>query len=658
MTVQARFVFDSHVFDLLAEGWHIKREFVPASARFEPVVATGLASADYAGGELVEEFITDVSLSLPLLYVGDGPQVARRALESFLRRGVATKRLRLQLRTDRAFTMLPLWGQWGAWQTYEIIHAGSLMSDTRVWDGDERDYAHMLLPLVCRPAILGQEQLAANALGDVSEDIGTTGLSAGVIVANDDSSALVLDSASGAVTATTGTIVIAWKRGAESLSGNTFLFRIKNGGGMYYDHTGQQWNIISAWGTEDPLPCEDATDPRIQDEGEMVVFHIAYDAAGNGGEGDLLIYRDGQFCFMASGAQGYTPSVEDLYLGTDDDMSSGIGGTFLFLATYDEAMAAKTMEADYADIAAALESAGSPSPIPYVWTPNGDGVFDNARDDSGSTGAPHYNYGWIAGVAGSLPAAMEMRLVPSATGDTIKRLALSLVDYDAPIDPLTTAVLYHDLSGTSNAASSGGAYLSTTVDTTFALRVSTTQADAVYQALAGRDVCIYCRLQSGSAGNFQIKLAVVMGATSTSRAKNIATATAFRLVRTPFLTVPKRTAQAIADAAEANIQLYAGRSSSSGTALFDYGVVMVRPLVEIDTSGLGSVGVAVYEDTANRYALSGTLWAPLPRAGDVLRPRPHRYNLLMMVMGSEAVDPLTSWSVTATITITPRWSVL
>ena len=656
MTSQFRLVSGSYIFDFTAENWYVPVQFSPLTANFTPIIATGLPSPDYAGGELVEEFVGDMSGVLPLIYKGDSPKAARRTLESFIRRGVAAGNLRLQERQDRAFTMTPLWGQWGAWQTVEVIHAGALRMDGRMWEGYDGEFAE--LPLVCRPAILGQEQLVANALGDVTEDIGTTGLSAGVIVANDDSSALVLDSASGAVTATTGTIVIAWKRGAESLSGNTFLFRIKDGGGMYYDHTGQQWNFISAWGTEEPLPCEDATDPRIQDEGETVVFHISYDAAGNGGEGSLLVYRDGEFFFLASGAQGYTPSVEDLYLGTDDDMSSGIGGTFLLLSTYDTVMAEKTMEADYADIAAALESAGSPSPIPYLWTPNGDGVFDNARDDSGSTGAPHYNYGWIAGVAGSLPAAMEMRLVPSATGDTIKRLALSLVDYAAPIDPLTTAVLYHDLSGTSNAASSGGAYLSTTVDTTFALRVSTTQPDAVYQTLAGRDVCIYSRLQSGSTGNFQIKLAIVMGATSTSRAKNIADATAFRMVRTPFLTVPKRTAAAIADAAEANIQLYAGRSTGSGTALFDYGVVMARPLVEIDTSGLGSVGVAVYEDTASRYAISGTLWAPLPRAGDALRPRPHRYNMLMMVMGSESVDPLTSWSVTGTITLTPRWSVL
>jgi hypothetical protein len=124
------------------------------------------------------------------------------------------------------------------------------------------------------------------------------------------------------------------------------------------------------------------------------------------------------------------------------------------------------------------------------------------------------------------------------------------------------------------------------------------------------------------------------------------------------MVMPKQSAAEIADAAESFTQLYAGRSSGSGTALIDYGVVMPRPLVEIDTSGMGALGVAIYEATANRYSGTGIVWATLPRKGDVLRPLPHRYNLLTLVMGDETVDPLVTWYSTATITVTPRWSVI
>jgi hypothetical protein len=70
--------------------------------------------------------------------------------------------------------------------------------------------------------------------------------------------------------------------------------------------------------------------------------------------------------------------------------------------------------------------------------------------------------------------------------------------------------------------------------------------------------------------------------------------------------------------------------------------------------------VVLYEDTANRTAETGgdIVWAALPKRGDVLRPLPNRYNLIQIVMGDDTVDPLIAWYSTATVKITPRWSIL
>jgi hypothetical protein len=66
---------------------------------------------------------------VPLIYKGTAPQSARRALEAFIRTGVKLKALQFQIRQERAFDIVPLWGQWGAWQTFEVIHVGVVAGD-------------------------------------------------------------------------------------------------------------------------------------------------------------------------------------------------------------------------------------------------------------------------------------------------------------------------------------------------------------------------------------------------------------------------------------------------------------------------------------------------------------------------------------------------
>ncbi len=639
MTTQGRFVSGANIYDLTDNGWHILTDFDPPAMQYAPLLATGTPSPDYPGGELVEENIGDVTFNLPLGYRGGSASAARIGLETFIRRGVASKNLQLQLREDRAFDITPLWGQWGAWLTYEVIHAGSLVLDGRTWEIKNGQFA--TLTVTAKPAVTGQAQQIANAKGNVAESWGANGLSEGVTIPA--SSHLKLPAA--AVNESGGMVVVAWESGGDPGGINDLVVFHNGEVGIWWDPINKYWeafaNSTAAHGSATTFPAS----------GTLCVFHLDYTV----GTGTAAAYLNGvKFATLTSVAF----TAAETSIGTSTGGTNPIGGVFKFFSTYDTPMTSAEVAADYADIVAALASGPSPSPIPYMITLDADGVLDNATDASGSTGAPHQNYGWMAGVPGSLPAKMELRLAPSVDGSTCKRLAVSLLDYDDIFAPEVGGVLYEDVGGTANAGSSSGSYTSTTIDTTFTLQLDTDQADAVYRRLQGRELAMYARLQSGATGAFQIKLVMIVGSTIISSAKNVATAAAFRMVRTPFLALPKQAAPEIADTAESSIQLYAGRSTGSGAALFDWGMVMPRPLVEVDTSAVGALTVVIYENTANRAGGSGTVWATLPRKGDVLRPLPHRYNLLTLVMGDETVDPLVTWYSTATITVTPRWSVI
>lgn len=641
MTSQFRLASGSYTFDFAANGWHVPVRFNPLTANLIPIIASGLPSSDYVGGELVDEFVGDMRGTLPLIYKGDSPKAARRKLDSFIRRGVAGGNLRLQERQDRAFSIEPLWGQWGAWQTIEVIHAGALTIDSRTWEGYDGEFAE--LPLICKPAVTGQPQQVGNARGSVAESFGDDGLSQGVVIPQDAESSIILPSSK--MDSSAGTVIVAWER--IDSTGPTGIADWP----MFYQATGLQlyFDGTNTWVFTDGTNTAELTGVAFPSLNTLMIFHCVY------GDGDLSLYVNGVLAETSS-LSAFTPA--DINIGSDDKFDNQPGGLYRLFSTYDTAMSAAEVAADYADIVATLAVGPSPSPIPYIITLDGDGVLDNATDASGSTDAPHQNYGWIAGVTGTLPAKMELRLFPSVMGSACKRLAVSLLDYDDVFALEASSAMYYDASGTANAASSGGAYLSTTINTTFTLQINTTQPAAVYQRLQGRELAVYMRAQSGSTGAFQSKLALVVGDTIVSAAKNHVTATGFRMLRTPFLSMPRQSAAEIADAAESFTQLYAGRSTGSGTALIDYGVVMPRPLVEIDTSGMGALGVAIYEATANRYSGTGIVWASLPRIGDVLRPRPHRYNCLTLVMGDETVDPLISWYALTEITITPRWSII
>jgi hypothetical protein len=640
--MQFRFKDGANVYPLASPGWYVKDGFVPPSSRYSPIIASGIPSYDYPGGELVEELSGDASFSLPLVHIGGNPQQSRRALEAFVRCGINNRTLQLQVRHDHAFDFTPLWGQWGAWETFEVVHAGALQLDSRIGIGDQRGWSFAEMTIVSKPATLGTPQVAALATGDISEVYGADGLSQGLTVADEDDT--FLKAPASVLSGTAGTIVVAWE--STGVLTSPTWFHVDNG------------PVLTVAGSNLVLQDGDNTvsatwAPPVA--GTQLIFHAVYKTA------ELSIYVNGQVIATGTSFTPFTPGP--MFIGSLSNETGYSEGVFRLVTTFAGAMTAGEVAADYADLTRVLGADLSPSPIPYMWTRTGANRLHNSRDDTGSTGAPHYNYGWIAGISGSVPALTWLDLKFSAFGTSIKRFAACLAPYDATYGRFDTYqnLFYEPVSSaTADANSNSGSHLTATLDTTQANYITAQSARGI---LNGRSVVVYTRMQSGSTGNMQMRIRVVTDRTVESAVTLPATATAFRLVRSASVIVPSEKLTGDYGVAKNTlIHVRLNRSTGSGAALLDYAVVVPRPLAEFDvtgTSGAALLGVGIRESESVAYngaTPDGTWYHPI-RRGDILRAHPQKNNLLMLVMGDETANPLIAWYADVTVTVTPRWSV-
>lgn len=645
MSTQARFVYDNNTYDLLAHGWHIPVRWTPPGMSYTPLLATGTPAADYAGGELVEEFVSDVAFSLPLYYKGDEPQAARRALEAFLRAGLRTKRLKLQLRRDRAFSMAPLWGQWGAWQTYELVHVGSLAADERIWVGDEKDYSYAALAVTARPAVAGQGQVLANAKGDVTENIGADGLSQGVTVAV--AADTFLQAPASTLLGSDATIVIGWVSGGEPTGSGTVF-------GKAFGVLLAWINPDNKWQLDDGTTLWNSSSTTFPAAGTLVIFHITYETGG-----DIALYINGELQHNMA----FTPFSDTgiVRIGHGGSGTSQIGGVFRFLSTYETAMSAAEVADDYNDVAQVLAAGPSPSPIPYLLTLAGDGVINNTLDASGSTGAPHQNYGIVAGVPGSLPAKYLLNAQTSANLSAVGYVYLACNQFEAITDP--DGLLFDDNANSSASASSTGGGYTAAVSTPGGVYFDISLAD--YQKIAGRMAHGLFRA-AGLTANGYIQLQIIIGGrTISSTAVPFNSSSSFRLEKTRPVYLPKL--EEVFTAAGGGAELsgtvrfyfYITRSSGSGGYNADHKMILLDPMIRISTD-IAQAGFVYDGRTVAIYNTTGTAWnGNAAVTGNPLQFVPHQYNYLFVAMGSNGIDPLISWTLTVNgLTVTPRWSVL
>jgi hypothetical protein len=175
--------------------------------------------------------------------------------------------------------------------------------------------------------------------------------------------------------------------------------------------------------------------------GTIYILHITASLSG------LAIYRNG---ISIASAATYTPPAvgTHLYLGTYQDLGNRTGGTYMDFSTFDRAMTGAEVLADYNNISSLVSSGDGMgkclSPIPWLWTKDGDSVTDNYVD------ATHDPQAIINGVPGDLPARTIWYLTLTNHGDSL------IVSHKPWPTFVRHSIAFSDMQGTAVGGALGG----------------------------------------------------------------------------------------------------------------------------------------------------------------------------------------------------------
>jgi hypothetical protein len=347
------------------------------------------------------------------------------------------------------------------------------------------------------------------------------------------------------------------------------------------------------------------------------------------------------------------------YLGSDNAAANHAGGVFMEFSTYDVAMTAGEVLADYNTLLHAIEDGKRVFPIPFLWTKDGDNVVDNCDDSTRD------NWAVVGGVPGthSAETRIDGKVSPGWTGYGLWLSNFITNDLIRPGD-----VLFGDQQGTATGAGeSGGEYNQQSVTAAGVTTWSTALTNLSLEALFGKDVYLFTRLYDAGA-NLTIAFALTANSTVTTQYHSVNTTTAFQLYKTETISVPDlsvRIPGATPGYNSPTIALKAQRSTgATANARVDYIIAMPRPcmsLVPGATAGGNPEGFS-YTSKDNR-ALSKTTndvsIGTLQNGGDKLELVPNQYNGLVSIIGNIGSAIAVAHTLTyERIYITPRWSVL
>jgi hypothetical protein len=188
--------------------------------------------------------------------------------------------------------------------------------------------------------------------------------------------------------------------------------------------------------------------------GDILIFHCVYNRASK------LLYingvQDGSI-----GSYNHLDYDDYIYFGCDESLTSTSYCNFTFLeppTLYELAMSAIEIANDAANILEHVEDDRRLSPIPYLWTKDGDDVVDNCDDST------HDNYALIAGIPGTAKAETEINAIINAAYSLNGFwYARSLMPYNKFVYP--TSQWYSEAQGNSSSYCSGGEYDEDTITT-------------------------------------------------------------------------------------------------------------------------------------------------------------------------------------------------
>jgi len=384
----------------------------------------------------------------------------------------------------------------------------------------------------------------------------------------------------------------------------------------------------------------------------IIVLHAVWGSAG------LRLYINGNL----DGSASYTPSGGGtvLHIATNDGATPN-NAVMMDFITFDVVLTATQVLDDYNNIAQLTADNQRIGTIPWLWTKDGDDIVDNRDDSSGD------NWAVCSGIPGHVPAKTDFELnLSNAWGGTVETLILSNVymEWSRFIKP--TDMLWDEEQGTIDAGSSAGEFrLSALLGAANAdLHTPLTIGNVSYQTLRGREFYGFLRLWDEGT-NLRVALAWVQ---DIQRIETdyvaVTTAAAFRLLRTPPLTLLDSNVLHTDLGTQPNLTAVVRGNRSSGTASVrvDYVNFLPRPVVSIGALSLiSSLTGAVYSNglAHARSNATGSYSENLPVSGDLIELWPEMANALVSLLGNTTVDPIITWTLTYNkIFITPRWSLL
>ena len=386
---------------------------------------------------------------------------------------------------------------------------------------------------------------------------------------------------------------------------------------------------------------------------DVEVLHATYGKAG------IALYINGAEKSTDTSSQPLL-SVANAYVGGHPTTTGASAWTIMDLAIYDRAMTATQVAADYANIQPIVEGDVRASPIPWLWTKDGDDITDNCNDSTRD------NYCVIDGVPGTIPAKTKFDLTRSFNSTT--QTILSLLTMQTWRDPLGT--VFFDLQDITDTGNSCGDEYDDSIpigDTANFNGSGLVNPD--YEVLAGREVRAFIR-SAFFATTGPLKVVLKYGSLATSqvrsKGRNVTGlgTSVWRLYYSDLFGLPPMS-EFFLDSADLKfdgtdeyfmIEIVGG----AGEYRADYIALFTRPLMVLEpsvatASGTQSVMLEGYK--AVTY-ISGEPEAVVYVSGDEIELVPDQLNLLSSLHGDTGADADVDYTMTYNeVLVTPRWEV-
>lgn len=437
----------------------------------------------------------------------------------------------------------------------------------------------------------------------------------------------------------TGAVRLAWTphRGATSYAAVCMLLdSTANNWRVYFNHSDDKFYFVDGTVTLTSAAQTFAAESKQ-------ILHMVFT------RGEMTLYINGA---QAATNAGYTAPATGgyIYLGCNSSTAQHANGALTGLASWDNALTAAQVLADYTNITQLTGDNQSVGTIPWLWTKDGDDVVDNCDDSTRD------NWAVAGGVPGGADADTEYSAVTNATsGSTVN---IGVWQGDAFVPPATAFVF--DQSGTVDATASGGETRVTSIDSSSDLAITAaTGIPSPFSAVSGREFYAIARMKdAGSNLRVRLRLNLAYDIITAEYGNGLVEAY-HRNLLFPSLQIPRISTK---DFATTNWYLYLTAIRSTGGAsdvTVDFLCLMPRPLAkihmgEVKTTWKGRSYETAY--TASNGYRSGQI------EGDVIDLAPSRINIMLVSMRGENYSAANN-SVASTVTfgyikVTPRYPLL